>query len=401
MSYIFKNRACVFFIFLFDLIGGLIFLPFVIFRKKRPGNVANILVIRLDDTSNVIFSTVAASNLKAHYKGAKVTILTSSFARDVVIDNPIIDEIICYDAPWFCKRTGAGFSLSGFLKLANELKGHSYDLGIDLKGDIRHIFLMALAGVRFRVGYGITGGGFLLHRAAGYNPCAHDIERGLCLLKEIPVGITDDRPRLYVSEASQAAAGRILADAEIRDGDFLTVMHTVADCESKSWFDRKFAALAGVIRRQYDVRIILIGDEGDKRRNDEIARLSGADIVNACGKGSFQIMAALIKRSSLFIGIDGLPGRLAALQGVPSVILCSSAWSGDEWSGIGERVIRMRKDISCKGCGISDCAQNICMDLISVDDVVESVKDILGVKRDTVQGPDSLTLNYEAAKQVR
>ncbi|MDD5503710.1 MAG: glycosyltransferase family 9 protein [Candidatus Omnitrophica bacterium] len=385
MDYIFKNRAGIFFMFLFDLIGGFIFLPFLLFKKTRPGNVGNILIIRLDDISDVIFSTVAALNLKAHYKGAKITMLTNSFARDAVIDNPHIDEIICYDAPWLCQRNTNKFSLTGFLKLANELKGHRYDIGVDLKGDIRHIFLMALAGIKFRIGYGAMGGGFLLHKKAQYMPYLHNIEQGSNLLKELGAGITENKPKLYISAANEGIARSILDDAGIQNGDFVAVMHTVADCPSKNWLDRKFAALARVIREQYNARIVLLGDESDKRKINEMAALSGVDIINACGKCSFQVMAALIKKASLFVGIDALPANLAALQGVASVILCSCAWPDDKWPGIEEKVVRIRRDISCKGCYMPDCAQNICMDLISVDDAVEAVADVLEARHKNIK----------------
>jgi hypothetical protein len=101
MKYIFKKRWNIFLISLLDFFGNIVFLPFKLFKKKIPGNVGKILIIRLDHIGDVIFSTVVPQSLKAHYKGAKITLLVGSWARDIVINNPYIDEVICYDAPWF------------------------------------------------------------------------------------------------------------------------------------------------------------------------------------------------------------------------------------------------------------------------------------------------------------
>jgi ADP-heptose:LPS heptosyltransferase len=378
MGYIFKKKRYAFFVFLIDLIGSIIFLPFRIFKKRKPGNIANILVIRLDHIGDVIFSTAVARNLKEHYKGAKVTFLVGSFARGVVMDNTYIDEVICYDAPWFSRKGRRIFEFARFFKLANELKKHNYDLGIDLRGDFRHIVLMALSDIKFRIGYGITGGGFLLNRRVKYREGVHAIEHNLDLLRGMSVDIIANRPKIYVSKENEQTASDIISGNSLTKEDFITIIHTTAGYRSKNWLDYRFAELIEVISRKYKSKIVLIGSDGDKEKNGRILELSGVNGVNLSGETSLPVLTALIKRASLFIGVDSGPAHIAALEDIPSVVLYSGTNIADEWAGIGDKVVKIQKDISCKGCGKLDCEDNICMDLISVEDVVDAVEEVLG-----------------------
>jgi len=105
MRYIFKKKRNVFLVSLFDFFGSIVFLPFKLLKNKIPGNIGKILIIRLDHIGDVVFSTMVPQNLKSHYKGAKITLLVGSWGKgDIVINNPYIDEVICYDAPWFDKN---------------------------------------------------------------------------------------------------------------------------------------------------------------------------------------------------------------------------------------------------------------------------------------------------------
>lgn len=346
------------------------------FRKRQPGNIANILVVSFGHVSDAIFSTVVAQNLKEHYKGAKITFLVLNLSRDIVIDNPYIDEVICYDAPWLERKGKRVFEFKRFFKLAGEIKKHNYDLGIDLKGDFRHRVLMAIGKVKFRVGYGKRRGSFLLSRKITRKEGMHPIESGLNILRHMSVNISTRKPAIYTSKENKASASDILKQNSIEENDPIAVVHTIAGSGSKNWLDFKFAELIGVVSKEYNFKVVVVGSEGDKRKNDSIISASGINAINLSGKTSLPVLAEIIRRASLFIGVDSCPGHMAALEDVPSVMLCSGIKDSDEWSGIGLRVIRIKKDISCKGCGILDCRHNICMDIISVEDVIEAVEKV-------------------------
>jgi ADP-heptose:LPS heptosyltransferase len=379
MGYILDKKRHVFFIFLLDVIGNIIFLPFRIFKRKNPGNIANILIIRLDDADGVIFSTVVPENLKLHYKGAKITFLTANLTRDIVIDSPYIDEVICYDAPWFSRKGKRIFEFRRFFRLIGEIRRHNYDLGMDLRGDFRHILIMAIAGVKFRAGYGIRGGGFLLHKEARWNDGAHPIENNLDVLRPMSIKISVTKPNIYVSDESRKEADKFLKLNGIDSQAPIIVLNPSAECNARKWPVKRFSKLMDVLTQDYNARIILVGNENDKDSNEIIANLDNGNAVNVADKLSFNGLIALIEKALFFIGTDSLLSRIAILKDRPSVIICSGIDAMDNWKAMAENIVMIQRDIPCKGCNRPECEHNICMDLISVDDVVDAVAGLMEI----------------------
>lgn len=374
MGYVFKKRTYRFLFSIIDFMGTLLLLPFRLFGNKAPGNVGSILLIRLDHVGDVIFSTVIPQNLKNHYRGAKITFLVANWAKEIVMDNPYLDEVICYDAPWFNRNRKRAFEFRRFFKLAKVLRQYRYDLGFDLRGDFRHILLMALAGVRFRVGYGITGGGFLLHRKVKYRDGVHSIEHNLDLLRSMGIGIITYQPQLYSSAKDEKFAQDFLKANNLTEGDFIAIIHPHPGYPSKNWLKKRFAELTNLLCKDYKAKIILTGTDKDKHSNDDIIRLSQVPVINACGKTSLGGLLALIKSSTVFIGVDSGPSHIAASTGKPTVVLYSGTNKVQEWGPKSDNTIIIQKDIPCQGCQRLDCEHNICMDLISVEDVIEAVE---------------------------
>ena len=316
-------------------------------------------------------------NLKAHYKGAKITLLVGSWARDIVINNPYIDEVICYDAPWFDKNRRGLSEFVKFVKLCAELHKHDYDIALDLRGDLRHILLMFWSGVRFRISFGITGGGFMLHKKIEYRDNVHSLEHNLDLLRGINISIVNERLQLYSALKEKAFIKAFLQKNMIGEEDAFAVIHPFSRNISKNWLDERFAKLVAKLNKDYGMRIIVVGSGKDKKQIDKIIRLSGVDVVNAAESISLGALLELLGKADIFVGIDSAPSHIAALCHKPSVILYSGTNNPDEWALVSKNTVIIQKDISCKRCERIDCRDNICMDLISVDDVLEAVDKVL------------------------
>ncbi len=373
MRYIFKKKRNIFLVSLFDFFGSIVFLPFKLFKKKIPGNIGKILIIRLDHIGDVVFSTMVPQNLKSHYKGAKITLLVGSWARDIVINNPYIDEVICYDAPWFDKNKKGFSEVIKFIKLCSELRKHDYDIGFDLRGDLRHILLMLWGNVKFRVGLGITGGSFLLHKKIEYRDNVNSLEHNLDSLRGMNMAVVNDSLQLYSSQKEKTFIGNFLQKHSIGETDAFVVIHPFSRNISKNWLDERFARLIAKLNKDYGLRIVIIGSEKDKKQIDGIIQLSGIDAINSAGSISLGALLELFKKAGLFIGVDSAPSHIAGLSKKPSVVLYSGTNNPDEWALVSEAAAIIQKDISCKGCERTDCRDNICMDLISVYDVLEAV----------------------------
>lgn len=379
MKYIFKNKFYSFLFFLIDITGTVFSLPFLMFRRRLPGNVGHILLIRMDHIGDVVCSTPLPQNLKEHYRGAKITFLVSTAARGAVINNPYIDEVICYDPPWFSRGKKRIFEFRRFFVLTRELKRHNYDLGFDLRGDFRHIILMILARVRFRVGYGITGGGFLLNHKVNYRNNVHTIERSLDCLRSMGIDIIAQEPKVYPSAKDEESAEEFIKENNISAEDFTAVIHPYAGYSSKNWLDGRFAELMRSLYAKYNARIILAGSGKDKINNDKLIDRSRVPAINAADRTSLGSLTSLISKASVFIGVDSGPSHIAALTKTPCVVLYSGTNNPWEWGPRNDKAIIIQTDIPCKGCERMNCEHNICMDLISVEDVMDAVEKVTSI----------------------
>jgi len=377
MKYIIKKRPIKFLISIIDLIGSVIFVVVRFFHKKTPGNIANILLVKLDNVENTVLSTVVPKNLKLHYRGAKITFLVSTPAKNIVINNPYVDEVICYDAPWI-KKTGKSFSeFFKFFKLVREFSLHKYDIGFDLAVDFRHIILMSLAGVRFRVGYGVTGGGFLLHHLANFSYNIDKIENNTDLLKSMGINIVSSTPKLYFSEKDSKFTQNLLKKNNIDSDDFLSIINTDAKYSSGDWRNEKFKELIDILNEHFSSKIIVIGNKINDMNHDD-SKAHYVQIKESLSVGSMQL---LIDRASLYVGVDSMVSRVALFTETPTVLILGGANNNFE-TFKRKHVVIIQKDISCKGCGRLNCKENICTDLISVEDVMETLDKLILSKND-------------------
>ncbi len=80
-------------------------------------------------------------------------------------------------------RSGRPCARSGW-----PLRAGRYDLGIDVRGDILSVCVLALAGVKRRLGWTMGGGGFLLTDVAEWVPGRHEVRSRLALLDRLEIG---------------------------------------------------------------------------------------------------------------------------------------------------------------------------------------------------------------------
>jgi heptosyltransferase II len=377
MKYAFKSVLYKLVFSLIDSCGYCVFFLARFGRRKLPAEVKKILVIRLDHLGDVLYSTCVPANLKKKYGQAKVDFLAAARSKDLLLNNPYIDNLILYDAPWFNRKKKGLFSLKDFLKLAKELRNNNYDLGIDLRGDFRHILLMALSGIKFRVGYGITGGAFLLHRHPEYRRGVPALEHNLDLLKAMGMDADEKRPAVYPDASDNEQFRQLLEENGIAGGDSVIVIHSYAGSQAKNWIGERFSQLISMVYKKYNSRIILVGSAEDAQKNRRIISESNIAALDFAGKISMRVLFLLLKRANLFIGVDSAPAHMAAAAGTPVVVLYSGTNDAREWAPLGEKVAVITKGVDCSGCEKEECGRNLCMNLISVEDVMQKVEGVI------------------------
>ena len=89
-------------------------------------------------------------------------------------------------------------------------------------------------------------------------------------------------------------------------------------------------------------------------------------------------LASVIANAQIFVGTDTGATHLAALIGVPTVVVFSGVADHNIWRPMGRSVAVVRKPLACSPCHIArieDCvAAHKCMVDIKVDDVLNAMQ---------------------------
>lgn len=121
----------------------------------------SILVFDFHLIGDIVMLTPLLHSLKTAYPQARLVLVAGAWAKEILHGTDLVDEIIPFAAPWVKYGQGLGGLLS-CCHLVKQLRKQTWDLGIEVRGDIRQILLLWLTGAKRRVGFDFTGGGALL-----------------------------------------------------------------------------------------------------------------------------------------------------------------------------------------------------------------------------------------------
>lgn len=365
MKYAFKKLKYRILAPLFDITGSIVFFPVKLFQKAPPSNPAKILVVRLDHIGDFVCTTPVFRNLKRKFPDAKITVLVNSASKELAYRDPDIDKVITF-SPFYLKRGDGSSSFKALMRIVRDIKNIGFDLGVEPRGDLLSIAVMWLGRVKYRVGYGITGGGFLLHREGRYDKNTHVIDRNLSLLKDMGISAEDKTPAVYFNEKDEDEVERLLRPLH---GDGIVVIHPFAGAKAKEWSRENFQKVIEYLKNS-GRDVILVGSKDDN------GLFRGVNDLR--GKLTLPQLACLIKKTGSFIGLDSGPANIAAALNVPSVIICSGTNVPQLWLPNSPNARFIYKDVGCKPCGMKVCpkVRHECMDQITPEEVFDKFKEI-------------------------
>ena len=346
-----------------------------------------ILLIRLRQIGDVVFTTPAIRALHEHFPDAVLSYIVEPAAAPIVVHNPLIHEVIV--AP---RRRGVRGILDD-LALGRRLRAGRFDLAIDFHGGPRASLLTWLSRAPRRIGYQIVGRSWMYTtRIARPRTlrARHSVENQWDLLA--PLGIASpSRSRFPVEMPCDpvvaAAVGDRLARAGVMADDRLVVIHVSAGNPFRRWPADHFVELAASLAATDARRRVLItsgpSEQGAADRVIAEARTRlGADRqdhVLSCGEFSLHELRALLERAALYIGGDSGPLHVASTTRVPIVGLFgptlpirSAPWRDSRW--IAESVDA--GELPCRPCDQRVCEPGDfrCLTSITPAEVLEAAE---------------------------
>lgn len=338
-----------------------------------------ILVVRTDRIGDVVLTTPVLKVLRDNYPQSYIAIMVGPAAREIVEDNPYIDEVIVYD------KDEKDKGLWGFWKFVILLKKRRFDLAIILHTKKRIHLITFFADIPKRIGYYSKKFGFLLTdkiedtRALGLK---HEVDYCLDIIKKLQIELTHSHPFMPLRKEALEWVDSFLQEQGIRKEDRFACMHPGASCVSKRWLKERFIVLANRLVEEHGFKVILVASgEDDVAIADEIAKNSRYPVLNLAGKTSLSQLAALLKRSAIFISNDSGPVHIASSVGTPVVSIFGRNQAGlspVRWGPVGAKDKYVHKEVGCSVCLAHNCKIGFdCLKAITVDDVLKAVDDIV------------------------
>jgi heptosyltransferase-3 len=249
------------------------------------------------------------------------------------------------------------------------------------KGD-REAILGFLSGARWRVGFdsgrkGLFGRNQLLTHRAVRSGREHIVEGDLKLVEALGVAPADQRLRLHVGPDDEAAAGALLAAAGVGPEERTVIAHPTSRWLFKCWRDEGVAAVTDHLAAQ-GFRVVLTSgpDPRELRKARRILGLARRPAVDLAGRLTLKQLAAVLRRSCLFLGVDSAPMHMAAAMGTPVVALFGP--SGEHnWRPWGDGHVVVAKDLFCRPCGQDGCngsKRSDCLEMLTEAEVIAAVE---------------------------
>jgi heptosyltransferase I len=343
-----------------------------------------ILIVRLGAIGDVIRTLPALRVLRHNLPDALIAWVVEDRAASILINHSDLNKVFVLPRKEWQKKPLTVKTLKEIIRFIKNLRKENFDLVLDFHGLFKSGLITFLTGVKRRVGYTrkfSKEGNFLFTNDQVSLP-AHKInrvERNLLLVKHLGLEIDERNPLIPIAEKDrEVVAATIFAGLTSFSGPKV-IMHPGSSPSTpyKRWGVRRFAQVADSIIQKYGGKIFFTAGNDERERVNEITAQMTETHYVLCQPATLTQLAEAIRRCDLFIGNDTAPMHLAAFVGTPVIALFGPTDPIENAPFGKEEAIVIRKDVSCNPCRKRNCPNLICMDAITVDDVLEAVDRVL------------------------
>lgn len=348
--------------------------------RRASGRVERILVVELWGLGDVVLMTPLLSALREELPSAHITLLAKPFARTLLQESGLVDEVVAFDFPWTShhqKYSPARYSPRDLGALFRELRRMRFDVSLDARRDIRSNVVTFLSGAARRIGYDFGGGAYLLTDAIPSGSQGdHKIDDWLRLAEPLLGRVpARNQPTLRVSPEERAAAAAQLARLGIDPDRPLVGVHPGASHPVRRWDAARLRHVCQAVRDEHGAQVIVFREPGSTAH----AGLP-AGVVEY--EPDLRMLMAMTSLCSVFVCNDSGPMHIAVALDVPVTAVFGPQRS--EWYGpIGpkHRVVRI-DEMPCRPC-FDACIhpEPYCMTRIASGDIVGAVAEQLRLSR--------------------
>jgi hypothetical protein len=150
---------------------------------------------------------------------------------------------------------------------------------------------------------------------------------------------------------------------------------------SRPWHSKGYAELCDTLQEKFGAKVVISGGPRERAKAREIISLCKRKPINLVEKTSLLELAALIKRSNLYVGVDTGPVHLAAALGTPLIMLILAKnvkpvrWGPWKTKHI---LLYPHPESHCPiYCDPGRCSVTYCINALSAEKVINAVDQII------------------------
>jgi ADP-heptose:LPS heptosyltransferase len=329
-----------------------------------------VLLIRCDHIGDAVMATAVLEPLRDALAPSRLDVLVGPWAAPLFEHHPAIDHLHVYATPWWSAARGAPqlAAWRALPEIIGAIRDARYDVGIDLRGDLRQIvFFLGLGGMPIRVSTDRTGGRSWLTHCWPYDATLHEVRKNAAIAALLGAS---GEPRLNVPAGPPPPIAS--------DGRGMIVMSLRGTEPNRAWPVDHAARVAEEARAQLELATVIVGGPAERPFAEAIVAASRVPVLDLTGRTTLSETVAVFRQAKAAVTVDSGPMHLAAASGCPVVALFGP---GDPrecgpWSS-GARVLG-RAPCGCvhPRCDYGD-GPGRCMTAIEVDAVIDALTHIV------------------------
>ncbi len=320
---------------------------------------------------DLILTTPLFASIKKIYPNSHLSVIAKPFGKDVLKNNPDIDNLIIFDKK----------SMST-LNLIKSIKSEKYDIAISPHRSHRASYSLFLARIPERIGFDKAGFSFLYtkkvpHRFDG----THEIDRNLRLLSVLP-DYTPEKleklPKLPLTEEEEYYYKKF----NLKDKEYILIAPG-SKWETKRWTPEGYGTLIDMLIETGE-NVVLIGSKEDEDFTKQVLTYSKRNnkVKNLVGKTNLRETFSIIKHAKLLVSNDSAPVHMAVAYGTPVVDIYGPTITDFGFYPYRKGKVVEIKGLECRPCGLHghrECpiGTHECMKKISPEMVLNSIQECI------------------------
>ena len=325
------------------------------------------LIVSTTGLGDTLWATPAIRALRTSFPDAYIACLTTSLGNELLKNNRHLDEIFILKKPHL-------FSLvSLFFKLRK--RNISQILLFHASQRMLYPFCAFLKPARFIGTHGQNKGLDALFTKTLSHPPVHEIERRLCIVREVGAHTLDSSLELHLTQEDENNAASFLEKQGIPSHIPLVGIHPGSKDEFKRWGEAEFATVGSRLVDHLGCQVIVTGNREEKQLAQKIAsKIPGA--IAIAGDLNLGTLTALIRKFSLMICNDTGPMHLSFAMQTPTVALFGPTDPALCGPHLAKKTRVLSKGPTCTACLKKKCQAPFCLLQIGPSEVYDAATEL-------------------------